>query len=135
MDINIKKGFTEKWKKYFPGSNHPIVCFYSDELNNVEFPEMPKPKKDGVCIFSQLAPVRTGKTRAFNQNNLACYGASSTLGFIPLEINKELTDFLVYEERLKKSIEHVKSMYDISPPMPAKGKYLIFKTLGFTNRR
>jgi len=32
MDIEIKNNFMEKWEKYFPGSELPIACFYSDEL-------------------------------------------------------------------------------------------------------
>ena len=39
MDIEIKISFMEKWEKYFPGNDLPIACFYSDELNGVEFPD------------------------------------------------------------------------------------------------
>ena len=72
MDLEIKESLLEKWEKYFPGSELPIVCFYTDELNGVEFPKMPKPNKRGhTCIFAQLAPVRKGRSRAFNIENLA----------------------------------------------------------------
>ena len=51
----------------------PTACFYSDDLSGAAFPEAPAPGKYGLtCIFSQLAPVRRGEARAFNQDNLGC---------------------------------------------------------------
>jgi len=59
MNIEIRKRFIEAWEKHFPGCDLPIACFYSNELNNVEFPNAPKPNAKGfTCIFSQIAPVR-----------------------------------------------------------------------------
>ena len=67
MDLDIKRSFIDKWKKYFAGSELPIARFYSDDLNDVEFPDAPKPNRHGItCIFGQLVPVRKGKARAFN---------------------------------------------------------------------
>ena len=58
MNIEIKERFMEAWAKHFPGSELPIACYYSDELNNVEFPNAPKPNRRGyTCIFAQIAPV------------------------------------------------------------------------------
>ena len=37
--------------------------------------------KGYTCIFSQLAPVRSGKPRAFNQDNFGCGDAAGILGF------------------------------------------------------
>jgi len=52
--MKIKADFLDKWSKYFSGSELPIACYYDDELNGVEFPDVPKPKKQGLtCIFSQ----------------------------------------------------------------------------------
>ena len=66
MDLVTKEKFIHKWNKYFPGSDLPIACFYSDELNDAKFPKAPKPNKRGyTCLFSQLTPVRSGKPRAF----------------------------------------------------------------------
>jgi hypothetical protein len=128
MDGKIKASFLEKWEKYFPGSELPIACYYSDELNGAEFPERPKPNKHGLtCIFSQLAPVRKGKARAFNQENLGCWGSKGVLGFIPSEADEQAIDFLVNVERYKKSAEHIKAMFKTNPPLPAAGKYLILK--------
>ena len=128
MDLEIKNSFLEKWEKYFPGSELPIACFYSDELNGVEFPDMPKPNKRGhTCIFSQLAPVRKGRSRAFNIDNLGCWGATTTLGFDKNMVSDQLVDFLINVERYKKSPVHVQKMYENFRPIPVEGKYLIFK--------
>jgi uncharacterized protein (DUF169 family) len=128
MNLEIKKRFLEKWEKYFPGSDLPIVCYYADELNGVDFPKAPKPNKKGyTCIFSQLAPVRLGKPRAFNQDNFGCWGASGLFGFVPSEVDDNMVDFLINVERFKKSKEHVVGMFEANPPLQTQGKYLIFK--------
>ena len=128
MDIEIKISFMEKWEKYFPGNDLPIACFYSDELNGVEFPDKQKPNKRGhICIFSQLAPVRKGRSRAFNMENLSCWGAATAFGFDKNLISEQLVDFLVNVERYKKTPAHVERMYDGFRPIPVEGKYLIFK--------
>jgi hypothetical protein len=86
MDLAVKTSFIEKWDRYFPGSELPIACFYSDDLSGAVFPDTPKPGKYGLtCIFSQLAPVRRGESRAFNQDSLGCWGSQGLLGFIPAE--------------------------------------------------
>ena len=131
MDLTIKEKFVKKWEKYFPGSDLPIVCFYADELNGAEFPEAPKPNKRGyTCIFNQLAPVRLGKPRAFNQDNFGCWGATEFLGFGKEPTKEEmdcLLDFITKEEKFKKTNEHALASFAANPPLPAQGKYLIFK--------
>ncbi len=131
MDLAIKEKFIEKWDEYFPGSELPIACYYADELNGADFPKAPKPNKRGyTCIFSQLAPVRSGKPRAFNQDNFGCWGASGTLGFgkesTPADMD-QMVDFLLNVEKFKKTKEQVLGMAAANPPLPAQGKYLIFK--------
>jgi hypothetical protein len=128
MEPTIKTSFIDKWGKYFSESELPIACYYSDDLNDAKFPDAPKPNKHGLtCLFSQLAPVRRGKARAFNQDNLGCWGSKGLLGFIPAGADEQTTDFLVNVERYKKSHTHVKAMFENSPPLKAKKKYLIFK--------
>lgn len=93
MNLDIKKDFIEKWGKYFHGNELPIACFYSDDLNDAEFPNVPKPNKHGLtCIFGQLAPVRKGKAHAFNQDNLGCWGSKGLLGFMPAEADDQTID-------------------------------------------
>jgi len=128
MNIEIKNAFITKYEKYFPGCELPIACYYSDNLNGVDFPDAPKPnKKRYTCIFSQLAAVRQGKPRAFNQHNLGCFGANGMLGFTTLEVDDEYVDFLVNVEKFRKNRELVECMVKDNPNMTAPGKYLIFK--------
>lgn len=127
MITEIKAKFIEKWERYFPGSELPIACYYADDHNGAEFPDAPKVGKHGfTCVFTQLAPVRVGKARAFNQDNLGCWGAKGTFGFTQSVADEHTVDFLVNVERYKKSAEHVKAVF-ASAPFKAGGKYLIFK--------
>ena len=127
MNIEIKERFMEAWGKHFPGSELPIACFYSDELNNVEFPNAPKPNSKGyTCIFSRMAPVRRGRARAFNMENLGCFGAVLHLGF-DTRVTEEVKNYICKVERIKKSNDHVDSMFEHHPPKQAPAKYLVFK--------
>ena len=111
MNIEIKERFMKSWEKHFPGSELPIACFYSDELNNVEFPNAPKPNSKGyTCIFSQIAPVRKGRARAFNMENLGCFGNFLPFGF-DTEVTEGAKNYICNVERVKKSYDHVDSMY------------------------
>ena len=128
MEMKIKTSFIAKWQKYFSGSELPIACYYSDDLNGAEFPEAPKPNKQGLtCIFSQLTSVRKGQARAFNEANLGCWGAKGLLGFVPAQADEQTLDFMVNVERYKKSPDHVKAMFANNPPLTAQRRYLIFK--------
>jgi len=127
MDIKIKERFMEASKKYFPGSELPIACYYSNEINSVKFPNAPKPNSKGfTCIFSQIAPVRKGRARAFNKKNLGCFGSFLPFGF-DTEVTEDVKNYICNVERVKKSYDHVESMYKHRPPKEAPGKYLVFK--------
>ena len=130
MDTVIKNTFLKNWEKYFPGNELPIASFYADELDGVEFPDAPKTNKDYSCVFSQLAPVRRGKARAFNQGNVGCFGASGMFGFSDPKTQQEMDnshDFLVKEEKFYKSAEQVNKILTEYPAVPARGKYIVFK--------
>jgi len=127
MDLEIKKSFLEKWEKHFPGSELPIVCHYTDEITDIKFPSKPNPNPRGyTCIFSQLAPVRKGRSRAFNMDNLGCFGAFIPLGF-DTRVTEEVKNYICKVERVKKTYDHVDSMYEHHPPKQAPAKYLVFK--------
>ena len=127
MDIKIKERFLEASEKHFPGSELPIACYYSNEINNVKFPNAPKPNSKGfTCIFSQIAPVRKGRARAFNKENLGCFGSFLPFGF-DTEVTEDVKNYICNVERVKKSYDHVDSMYKHRPPKLAKAKYLVFK--------
>jgi len=127
MNPEIKERFITAWEEYFPGCELPIACFYSDELNGVEFPDAPKPNSKGyTCIFSLLARVKKGHARAFNKENLGCFGAFLPFGF-ETEVTKEVKNYVCNVERVIKSYDHLDSIYKHRPPKPAPGKYLVFK--------
>ena len=132
MDATIKTGFIEKWEKFFPGSELPIACFYSNSLCGAEPAALPKPGDKGyTCVFGQLAAVRAGNPRAFNGENLGCSGAIRTLGFSVKAPTQEeaacLVDFLVTKEKFYQSAATVEAMMQGNPSLPARGKHLIFK--------
>lgn len=127
MDITIKERFMEAWEKHFPKCDLPIACFYTDELNGVEFRDKPKPNKNGyTCIFSQIAPVKQGDSLAFNKENLGCFGSYLPFGF-DTELSDDVTGYVCNVERVMKSPIHLKSMYKHRPIQEAPGKYLVFK--------
>ena len=106
MDIEIKERFLEAWEKYFPGSELPIACFYANDLNNVAFPNAPKPNRKGyTCIFAQIAPVRKGRARAFNKENLGALDPSARTRFKPhlLTFSAPWPKFLSMLENMDKS--------------------------------
>lgn len=131
MDLTIRDDFRKKWEKYFPGSDLPLACYYADNISDTDYPKAPSPNKKGyTCIFSQLAPVRSGKSRAFDQGNLGCMGATETFGFGKESTESEMEQkagFIAKTARLKKTEEHARSMFTENPPQPAQGKHLIFK--------
>ncbi len=128
MDISIKQDFMEKWAKYLPNNDLPIACYYADTLDGAIFSEKPKENAKGyTCIFGQLASVRAGKTRAFNQDNLGCFGAAGMFGFTELELTDEYVEFLTEKECFKKNRYFVERMIEDNPYMTAPGKYLTFK--------
>ncbi len=127
MNIEIKERFMQEWEKYFPGRELPIVCYYSDELGDVEFPNRPKENRKGyTCIFSQIAPVRRGRSRAFNMDNLGCFGSFIPLGFVT-SVSDDVKNYICNIERVKKSYKHVDGLYEHHSSEGASGKYLIFK--------
>lgn len=127
MNIEIKERFMEAWEKYFPGRELPIVCYYADELGDVKFPSRPKPNRKGyTCIFSQIAPVRQGRSRAFNMENLGCFGAFIPLGF-ETNVSDDVKNYICNIERVKKTYDHVDGLYEHHSSEGTPGKYLVFK--------
>jgi hypothetical protein len=52
MDLAIKEKFIESRAITFPGSELPIACLYSDELNGAGFLKRPGPIKGVILAFS-----------------------------------------------------------------------------------
>ena len=128
MEIQIKDDFLKVWERYFPGCEMPMAIYYSNNIDDVEVPKAPKENSNGyTCIFAQLNKVRRGEARAFNASNIGCFGGVGTLGFLPVEIDQKMVDFLTKVECFKKSESEVRQMVEKNPAIKADADYLVFK--------
>lgn len=130
MDMHLKEMFLERWEKYFPDSELPMVFYYTDDDSTVELADAP----DGYrCFLAQLGAVRQGKPQRFDVNTVGCEGGKRYLGFShTLRPNFEY--FLscgipgqMEGERYKKSPELVRTFMQNVPDLPAPGRYIVFK--------
>ncbi len=127
MKVSFKNKFLDLWDTYFPKCEPPIICYYSDHLNGAMYPKPPKPNKKGyTCVISQLAPVRKGRSRAFNRNNIGCTGAFRPFGFDDC-VTKETKQYMCNVKRVKKSIPHLESMFTNRKLELVSEKYIVFK--------
>lgn len=130
MDMGFKQAFLEKWEKYFKGADLPFVFYYSDDE---KYAEHLRPVSGHMCMIGQLSVVRKGKTRAFTQETIGCFGGVRYSGF-PSEPSPIFKYFLSYGipgefegERYKKTPELVEEYGQTMPLPPAEGKYIVFK--------
>lgn len=130
MDMGIKEKFMKLWKKYFAGTELPIVFYYADEATGAE---VIKPASGHRCIFAGLAKVRKGKSLCFHAESIGCFGGKRYLGFTD-EVMPNFEFFLSYGipgrlegERYKKSPELVKEIMKKTPEFKAPGKFIVFK--------
>ena len=63
MDKNLLQYFGERWQKYFPGADLPIVFYYSDKPCDEE---KAPPAREWRCIICDLGQVRKGKSLSFD---------------------------------------------------------------------
>lgn len=131
MDLKLRDIFLQKWEKYFNNSELPITFYFSDEIKNAE-PASHK-KSEHICLISELAKVRNGKSIAFTGESIACAGGRRYAGF-----SKSLMSNFRYflscgipgkldGERYKKTPEIVDKLLENMPEIPTVKKYIIFK--------
>ena len=130
MDIELKERFLERWNKYFPKAELPIVFYYSDQPDQAE---LLKPSSDWRCLFADLARVRNGKSIALDAVSIGCAGGKKYLGY-DLEPRPYFENFLsdgipgkMEGIRFKKSPELVRIVSKHQPEFSAPGKYIVFK--------
>ena len=63
MDTNFKNLFLEKWNKFFPKADLPIIFYYTDELNSEEFTDS---RYEHRCLINNLTTVREGTSVEFD---------------------------------------------------------------------
>lgn len=130
MDTSFRERFAKQWKRFFPQTELPLACWYANELHGARF-DAPKPSGKGyTCLYSQLAAVRRGRARAFNQDNLGCAGAIGNLGFLeerPPSHDEKAAEYIASVEQLRKTRGHALGMLASNPPITARGEYLVCK--------
>lgn len=130
MDMNLKVQFLERWEKYFPGADLPIIFYYTDQKSRGEKSPPPKGHR---CFICELAKVRKGKSLLFDIHSIGCGGGKRYLGF-SRDLIPDFEYFLscgregvVEGERYKKSPELVREWVKHQTPFEAPEKYIVFK--------
>jgi hypothetical protein len=133
MDQKLKNDFIERWDKYFPGVELPIVFFYVDDPG--DYKQMPKaaPPPAHRCVVFDLALPVKGEPIALEASTVGCSGGKRYFGF-QTELMPNFEYFLSYGipgklegERYKKSPELVREYMKTAPEFEAPGKYIVFK--------
>ena len=129
MDHAISQGFSDGWRRHFPGAEFPLAYWYSDATDGI--PEAPT-RRGQRCIICDLAEVRAGHPMAFEVRGVACGGGRRYLGFTQ-NLHPQFDYFLscgipgkLEGERYKKSPELVREMLEGQPAFKAPGRYIIF---------
>ncbi len=134
MNMNLKKEFTERWNKYFPGAELPVVFYYAKVPGAVKTADVPAGHR---CFISDLAAVRRGTPLAFRADAVTCGGGKRYLGFTQ-KLRPEFEYFLscgipgkLEGERYKKTPELVNEHMKHQPTFEAPGRYLLCKRWDF----
>jgi hypothetical protein len=130
MDTARKELFLKLWKKYFKGADLPLVWFYADTAGEAE---IVRPKGEHRCIFSDIRRVSRGRSLAFDNESVHCFGGKRYLGFSN-ESRPDLDYFLstgipgAFEgERYKKTPEIVRKIMNLVPAIGAPKRFIVFK--------
>ncbi|MCX7918972.1 MAG: DUF169 domain-containing protein [bacterium] len=131
MEITLKRQFIDRWNKYFPAIEFPIVFYYTNEAGIGELAPTPT---GWSCVITDLVNVQhTGRTIYFEEKNIACAGGKRYFGFMP-QLRPNFEYFLSYGipgqmdgERYKKTPELVKELLVYQPAFEAPAKYIVFK--------
>ncbi len=125
----MKQRFEERWHRYFPDAELPIVFYYTDEPGAVERAQSTGRR----CLICDLAQVREGASLAFDVDAVGCGGGKRYLGFVQ-ELRPGFEYFLscgipgeMEGERYKKSPELVKELLTRMPRFNAPGRHIVFK--------
>ncbi len=129
MDSSFKKLVKEKWETYFPNTAQPIGAFYADSLHGAEYVEKPAPNPHGyTCMFAQMTRLHSGRSLAFDVENLGCFGSSQIL-FGRNSPEETTVQLMVEVERFKKDAEQVRLMMKNGPQALPTGRYVVMKPL------
>lgn len=129
MKKDLKNTFMHLWEKYFGNAELPIAFYYSGDTGGAEPAERPTGRS---CFICELAKVRSGKSLAFNKENLFCNGAKRYLGFSD-KLRPGFEYFLscgnddMEGERYKQSPELVLELMKNQVQTAKEGQNIVFK--------
>lgn len=130
MDIQLDEEFRERWRRYFPNAEWPIVFYYTDTVSNQDISES---KNEHRCLIFNLNRVREGYTFIFDADSRGCFGGKRYTGYAA-NLRPDFEYFLscgipgkMEGERYKKSPEMVKELLSKDTPFTAPAQYLVFK--------
>jgi hypothetical protein len=130
MDIALRDKFIQQWNHYFEGSELPITFGIGKDTGSI--PKAPVPKA-WRCLVCDLARIRKGISRSFDQDSLSCSGAKFYLGY-STERAPEFRYFLSYGkpgvvegERYKRTPEIVDEAARHPIRIPSEGRCYTFK--------
>lgn len=128
MDTTFRNTFTERWIKYFPGAELPVVFMYSDTDQSIPVEKTPDGHR---CILAQLIRARKGESLCIRESSVGCRGGKRYLGFSD-HMFAGFECFISHDptgngERYKQTPQLVADTLRTLPVLPLKGKNLIFK--------
>ncbi|MCK9617994.1 MAG: DUF169 domain-containing protein [Lentimicrobiaceae bacterium] len=130
MDLQRKEKFLQLWKKYFGGTELPIVFYYGE--NDGSAIEVSK-TKGHRCLIGDLAKVRKGESLCFNTESIGCFGGKRYLGFSTY-ISENFNYFLscgipgeLAGERYIRTPELVQKLMENMPVLKKQGQKILFK--------
>lgn len=129
MNQDFKLKFSSLWKKYFNGSELPIVFYYTEGDGEAEPAGKPK---GWNCLICELARVRNGKSLWFNKDFLGCGGSRRYLGYTE-KMRPGFEYFLscgnesMEGERYIRTPEMVKEIMKNQKTLPVNNKNIVFK--------
>ncbi|RPI16138.1 MAG: hypothetical protein EHM58_12525 [Ignavibacteriae bacterium] len=130
MDLKLKDTFIERWNKYFPGAELPVIFYYTDKL--IEAGSFNAPTK-AHCMMNELVQVTKGKSVYFDKDSTMCSGGKKYLGFSD-KLRANFEYFLSYGipgevegERYKKDPDTVEKSMGNLKTLKAPHKYIVFK--------
>jgi hypothetical protein len=130
MDSELRDKFIGLWNDYFEGSDLPITFGIGTATGTTKKAPIPKGWR---CLVCDLARIRKGISRTFDQESLSCSGAKFFLGYTS-ERSPEFRYFLsfgkpgvVEGELYKRTPEIVDEASRHQEHIPAEGKCYTFK--------
>ncbi len=130
MDSEFHEYFAGRWKRYFPGAELPICCFYADKVSEEDAHESVNEHR---CLICNLRRVREGMSFVYSDRLPGCAGGKRYSGFSQ-SLRPNFEYFLscgipgeLEGERYKKSPDLVREYMKAHPGFKAPKRYLVFK--------